>query len=129
MNNFKRAYDEITKFDPNAPSFSEVCLHLNSILLKTKMHLVQSKTESINVVPENDIKWDTSSSHILIGANILNRGFTVEKLSMTYMPRVTKGKATADTIEQRCRFFGYKSHYIDYCRDKLLLLEYDCLRE
>ena len=116
MRELRKAYDEITKFDETAPSFDDVCLHLNSILLKTKLHLVQSKTEWINVAPENDISWDTSSSHILIGANILNRGFTVENLSMTYMPRVTKGRATADTIEQRCRFFGYKSNYIDYCR-------------
>ena len=47
---------------------------------------------------------------------MLNRGFTIENLSMTYMPRTSAGKATADTIEQRCRFFGYKAKYIDICR-------------
>lgn len=113
---FLNAYNEITKYDMNRPSFEEVCKHLNAVLLKTKLHLVQSKVDSLNVAPENDINWDTASSHILVGANILNRGFTVENLSMTYMPRTTKGKATADTIEQRCRFFGYKSNYLDYCR-------------
>jgi len=113
---FKDAYNEISKYDDERPSFDEVVKHLSSVLLKTKLHLVQSKVESLNVVPENDIKWETASSHILVGANILNRGFTVENLSMTYMPRTTKGRATADTIEQRCRFFGYKSKYIEYCR-------------
>lgn len=113
---FREAYDEISKYDIHRPSFDEVFKHLSSVLLKTKLHLVQSKVETIDVAPENDIKWDTASSHILVGANILNRGFTVENLSMTYMPRTTKGKATADTIEQRCRFFGYKSKYIEYCR-------------
>ena len=113
---FKEAYDEISKYDDQRPPFEEVLKHLSSVLLKTKLHLVQSKVETIDVAPENDIEWDTASSHILVGANILNRGFTVENLSMTYMPRTTKGKATADTIEQRCRFFGYKSKYIDYCR-------------
>ena len=113
---FKEAYDEISKYDSDRPSFKEVLKHLGSVLLKTKLHLVQSKVETIDVAPENDIKWETASSHILVGANILNRGFTVENLSMTYMPRTTKGKATADTIEQRCRFFGYKSKYIEYCR-------------
>ena len=116
MCEFKKAYEDITRLDSNPPSFDEVSKHLSSVLLRTKLHLVQSKTESIDVAPENDIKWDTSSSHILVGANILNRGFTVENLSMTYMPRVTKGRATADTIEQRCRFFGYKSKYLNYCR-------------
>lgn len=113
---FQEAYNEITKYDSNRPPFEEVLKHISSVLLKTKLHLVQSKVETIDVAPENDIKWDTASSHILVGANILNRGFTVENLSMTYMPRTTKGRATADTIEQRCRFFGYKEKYIDYCR-------------
>lgn len=112
----KKAYDNITKFDSKPPTFVEVLKHVSSVLLRTNLHLVQSKTETINVAPEKEINWENSSSHILIGANILNRGFTVENLSMTYMPRVTKGKATADTIEQRCRFFGYKSRYLDYCR-------------
>jgi anti-anti-sigma factor len=51
-----------------------------------------------------------------VGADMLNRGFTIEHLSMSYMPRTTKGKSNADTIEQRCRFFGYKMNYIDVCR-------------
>ncbi len=116
INDFKGAYEEITKYDAQRPSFEEVVKHLNTVLLKTKLHLVQSKVESLRVAPENDIKWNSASSHILVGANILNRGFTVENLSMTYMPRTTRGKATADTIEQRCRFFGYKENYIEYCR-------------
>lgn len=116
LDEFNKAYNEITKYDIQRPSFEEVCKHLNVVLLKTKLHLVQSKVDALTVAPENDIKWESAPSHILVGANILNRGFTVENLSMTYMPRTTKGKATADTIEQRCRFFGYKSKYIDYCR-------------
>ena len=116
LDEFRKAYEEISRYDKQRPTFEEVRKHLNFVILKTKLHLVQSKTESINVAPENDIKWESAPSHILVGANILNRGFTVENLSMTYMPRMTKGKATADTIEQRCRFFGYKSRYIDYCR-------------
>ena len=116
IDEFRNSYNKITKLDSNPPTFEEVSKHINFVLLRTRLHLVQSRTETINVAPESDIKWETSPSHILVGANILNRGFTVENLSMTYMPRVTKGKATADTIEQRCRFFGYKSKYIDYCR-------------
>jgi hypothetical protein len=47
---------------------------------------------------------------------MLNRGFTVENLAITYMPRYTKGKSNADTIQQRCRFFGYKQKYLKSCR-------------
>jgi hypothetical protein len=54
--------------------------------------------------------------HVLVGAEMLNRGFTVENLATTYMPRYSLGPANADTIQQRCRFFGYKRAYIESCR-------------
>ena len=47
---------------------------------------------------------------------MLNRGFTVEGLMVSYMPRYSIGKSNADTIQQRCRFFGYKQNYLDTCR-------------
>lgn len=59
--------------------------------------------------------WHFANHHILVGGQLLDRGFTVENLIVTYMPRDTKGKNNADTIEQRCRFFGYKKSYIDLC--------------
>ena len=31
------------------------------------------------------------------------------------MPRDTTGLNNADTIEQRCRFFGYKKDFINLC--------------
>ena len=64
----------------------------------------------------SEIDWDGSISHILVGADMLNRGFTVERLAVTYMPRHSVGKSTADTIQQRCRFFGYKHNYLYSCR-------------
>ncbi len=54
--------------------------------------------------------------HILVGAEMLNRGFTIENLATTYMPRYSVGPTNADTIQQRCRFFGYKQDYIKSCR-------------
>jgi hypothetical protein len=58
---------------------------------------------------------------------MLNRGFTVEGLAVSYMPRYSIGKSNADTIQQRCRFFGYKKNYLDSCRvflPKDSILEY-----
>jgi hypothetical protein len=46
---------------------------------------------------------------------MLDRGFTVEGLTVTYMPRELGGGA-ADSIQQRARWFGYKERYIGYCR-------------
>ena len=45
----------------------------------------------------------------------MDRGFTVEGLTVTYMPR-GKGVGNADTIQQRARFFGYKGCYASLCR-------------
>lgn len=117
ISDFKRAYDEISKYTENPPSFDDVVKDLKKVLLYVHVHLIQSQSSVGNVIPtESEIDWDEDIAHILIGADMLNRGFTVEHLSMTYMPRSTKGRATADTIEQRCRFFGYKRKYADVCR-------------
>lgn len=59
--------------------------------------------------------WKSQPHWILIGGQLLDRGFTVEGLSVTYMPRAIGG-GQADTIQQRARFFGYKSEYASLCR-------------
>ncbi len=69
----------------------------------------------IGGMEKQQFPWSTVAHHILVGGQLLDRGFTVENLLVTYMPRDTKGKNNADTIEQRCRFFGYKKDYIDLC--------------
>ena len=67
-------------------------------------------------VPQWDhSNWSRSSSHILVGGENLGRGFTVEGLTTTYMPRGS-GQRQVDTIEQRARFFGYKGRYLGMCR-------------
>jgi len=53
----------------------------------------------------------------------MDRGFTVEGLTVTYMPR-GPGTGQADTLQQRARFFGYKRPYLGYCR---IYLEQDAL--
>ena len=45
----------------------------------------------------------------------MDRGFTVEGLTVTYMPRGL-GIGNADTVQQRGRFFGYKQSYMGLCR-------------
>ena len=84
----------------------------NWVIDDLKVHQVTGgKLESGEKFP-----WHNNRYHILIGGQLLDRGFTVENLIMTYMPRDTVGNNQADTIEQRCRFYGYRKKYIDYCR-------------
>jgi hypothetical protein len=75
--------------------------------LITEVNAVRGKT------PRMD--WRGNYSHILVGGQAMDRGFTVEGLTVTYMPRGV-GTRTADTIQQRARFFGYKRVYLGYCR-------------
>ena len=58
--------------------------------------------------------WQTTPVHILIGGNKLDRGFTVEGLTVTYMNRPASNQI--DTLEQRARAFGYRSRLLPYCQ-------------
>lgn len=93
------------------PKFDDIKVYLLEILNNKKVYLVNTDKEA-----QTKIEWDDYKMHVLVGAEMLNRGFTVEKLATTYMPRYTKGASNADTIQQRCRFFGYKMDYIKSCR-------------
>lgn len=93
------------------PSFDVIKPLIAEVLKSKKVYLVNTDAEA-----QTEIQWDDYKMHILVGAEMLNRGFTVEKLATTYMPRYTKGATNADTIQQRCRFFGYKMDYIKSCR-------------
>jgi hypothetical protein len=60
------------------------------------------------------VDWKASPVHILVGGNKLDRGFTVEGLTVTYMNRPPSEQV--DTIEQRARAFGYRSEFLPYCQ-------------
>jgi len=91
--------------------FSEIKPLIEKVLFSWKVYLVNTDKEA-----QTEIEWDEYSMHVLVGAEMLNRGFTVENLCTTYMPRYSIGPSNADTIQQRCRFFGYKRDYIESCR-------------
>lgn len=63
----------------------------------------------------SEVNWENGFLHILVGGQKLDRGYTVKGLVVTYMPR-GPGTWTADTIQQRARFFGYKRQYLSFCR-------------
>ena len=114
-NEFKGIYEkEAIKFyttEDQTPTYLEIKHFISDAINDTKLYLIISDKDA-----EKEVDWDSGSSHILVGADMLNRGFTVENLAITYMPRNTKGKSNADTIQQRCRFFGYKQKFLKSCR-------------
>ena len=75
--------------------------------------VVELNTREKNRIPT--VGWRREYSWILVGGIGLDRGFTVEGLTVSYMPRST-GAGNADNIQQRARFFGYKKGYLGLCR-------------
>lgn len=78
------------------------------VLRETSLWLVNS-TSALNKV-----EWNVTPVHILIGGNKLDRGFTVEGLTVTYMNRPPSPQV--DTLEQRARAFGYRRDQLPYCQ-------------
>ena len=129
VNSFRNIYPEVIRYynspDDIVPTFDEIFAHLRDIIFDTNIELIISRTKKQG--DSKEVDWEGYPSHILVGAEMLNRGFTVENLAVTYMPRYTVSKSTADTIQQRCRFFGYKLNYLKSCRVYLpeeTILEY-----
>ena len=61
------------------------------------------------------INWyDEGYARILIGGHGLDRGYTVEGLTVSYLFRRTS--SNLDTSLQRARFFGYHSKYLNLLR-------------
>lgn len=60
------------------------------------------------------VNWNVAPVHVLIGGNKLDRGFTVEGLTVTWLGRAPSNQV--DTMVQRARAYGYRRSYLPYCR-------------
>ena len=107
---FRDAHSEISKTVHDLEPFERISERLLWGIRRTYVRLVNSLAAA-----NRDIRWKQNYSWILVGGQVLDRGFTVEGLTVTYMPR-GPGVGNADTIQQRARFLGYKQQYLGYCR-------------
>lgn len=108
---FKDSYNQLQMTVSDLPSFDKLTdNNLIHVLRYTQIVEVNSRN---GVTPQ--IPWNDFYSWILVGGQSMDRGFTVEGLTVTYMPR-NIGTGNVDTIQQRARFFGYKRSYLGYCR-------------
>jgi hypothetical protein len=111
LNDFLLAYNDLQLTVDNLPSFDRLTdTNLIHAIQYTPIIEVNSRRG-----PTPQINWQDSYSWILVGGQSMDRGFTVEGLTVTYMPR-NVGVGNVDTIQQRARFFGYKRGYLGYCR-------------
>jgi len=92
------------------PTFDQLRPYLRPAFLNTRVLEVNAREGG---TPE--VAWRNMYGWILVGGQAMDRGFTVEGLTVTYMPRGL-GTGNADTVQQRARFFGYKRRYLGYCR-------------
>lgn len=116
IDEFREAYLDLTQTESNLPTFEALIGNyvktdrLEHSINSTKLELVNSSAGSTP-----SINWRDNYSFILVGGQSMDRGFTVEGLTVTYMPR-NIGVGNVDTIQQRARFFGYKRNYLGLCR-------------
>ena len=111
LQEFREAYDDLsTTIDDGLPNFEEISASFRYAFRRTRLLEVNS---SEGETPQVD--WGNAYGWILVGGQALDRGFTIEGLTVTYMPR-SVGGGNADTIQQRARFLGYKRKYLGFCR-------------
>lgn len=118
IDDFSDAYDKLHQTAPSIPPFAELVRRLPRAFRLTRIEEVNARPGKTPI-----IEWSQSYGWILVGGQAMDRGFTVEGLTVTYMPR-GPGVGNADTVQQRGRFFGYKRRYLGLCR---IYLEQDAL--
>lgn len=108
---FREVYKDLEATSTgDLPAFAELTAQL-AVVLRTVMVREVNSTGPGSA----PINWSASEYWILVGGAKLDRGFTVEGLTVTYMPRPL-ATGHADSLQQRARFYGYKQRYLGYCR-------------
>lgn len=111
LEQFRVAYNDLQLTVDNLPSFEDLTgPNLIHAIQYTPIIEVNSRRGS---TPK--INWQDAYSRILVGGQSMDRGFTVEGLTVSYMPR-NLGIGNVDTVLQRARFLGYKRGYLGFCR-------------
>lgn len=105
---FQGPYEDLATTVEGIPPLAELAELIPPYAQQVEIREVNAGSEPID-------NWGDFPGWILVGGNKLERGFTIQNLAITYMPRGPGGR-TVDTIQQRGRFFGYRNTYLDLCR-------------
>jgi hypothetical protein len=97
--------------NPFEGGIEEIVNYVTFLIPLVRVQVENGTSPDKSIQPED---WAKAPGWIVIGGNKLDRGFTVEQLAVTYMPR--NASLNADTLQQRGRFFGYKKSYTDLLR-------------
>lgn len=107
LEELKRSHAELAATFTALPPLDELIDQLTLEMSRAKITIVNKDG--------SDVPWKRHSTHILVGGQKLDRGYTVKGLTVTHMAR-DPGAGNYDTIQQRARFFGYKKKYFGLCR-------------
>ena len=109
LKQFKEYYLDLNSTVQDLPLYDDLCpRYLKYAIEKTlpiKINASDGETPKID--------WATSYAWIIVSGQAVDRGTTVNDLTVTYLPR-TSANSNADTLQQRARFFGYKKPYIGF---------------
>ena len=112
MATFESAYNDLRTTIQNPPTWEIVKQQLKEEIILLQLWIVNSLPIGQDPVSTPFVY----KNNILIGGNMLGRGVTIPGLAVTYITRRAQKETNADTMEQRARWFGYKSSYLDVCR-------------
>lgn len=109
-NDLKNVYDKYKKqLETQLPPFDDIFLsHIKTSLEEIQIIEFNARESRI---PR--IIWKDVYARILIGGIGLDRGYTINGLTVSYLSR-SLGSKQDDTILQRARFFGYHKPYSEY---------------
>lgn len=107
----KEYYLDLNATVQDLPLYEDLCPRYLKYAIEKTMPIKINASEG----DTPKIDWATSYSWIIVSGQAVDRGTTVNDLTVTYLPR-TSVNSNADTLQQRARFFGYKKPYIGFCR-------------
>ena len=82
------------------------------IVNELMLSVLNRSRDNTNILTK-EVDWD-DRYNIVIGGDLLDRGYVVKGLVTTYMPR--SPSANADTLQQRGRFYGYKRKHLNFLK-------------
>jgi hypothetical protein len=82
------------------------------IIQNLMLSVLNRSRDNINILTK-EVDWD-DKYNIVIGGDLLDRGYVVKGLVTTYMPR--QASTNADTLQQRGRFYGYKRQHFNFLK-------------
>ncbi len=114
---YESVYEEVEKTIEEFKTRMNDVPPISEIIDMMKNNLIRTSIFEVNSPADFDEDQENFSIYkIYVGGNMLERGITLDNLSVTYIYRVAKKDNAVDTMFQRARWFGYKEGYLSICK-------------